>query len=306
MGCDIHFFAEYRKDANSPWEFLPAPDDGLDYEAENPEAAHPYRFGVNKTDVPGYKPGYDYRYWSPEETDPPSLRDWFDDRNYSLFGMLANVRNGRGFAGCDMGDAVEPILPAPHTRGWPPDCCPELEAERANIEHTPTWLTVAEMQAYFDRKRSESRILRGVVPGSVYEKLRDKGTLPESWSGGISGKQIVVVAPAIYDLIDKKKITHKDTGAPVEPVNSLVDVRDFPEGMFEREKEQVRMHGIMSTLRGGIETAPVDTKVRVYVRAQWTVPFDEATKRFEACLAEMVDVAGVAPENIRAVFYFDS
>lgn len=144
MGCDIHFFAEHRKDADSPWEFLPAP----------PHEA-PYRYGTCDTSKPGYQPGYDNRYEEPGVRGP--LRDWFDDQNYDLFGALANVRTRE----------LEPILPAratqpwedpDHTRGWPDDCCLELrEAYDDSDAHSRNWLTVREMLDYFDRLRSEHR-----------------------------------------------------------------------------------------------------------------------------------------------------
>tara|TARA_R110000803_G_scaffold20201_12_gene52265 strand:- start:837 stop:1295 length:459 start_codon:yes stop_codon:yes gene_type:complete len=118
MGCDIHFFAEYREDALSPWKFLPAPGSACDY-----------RYGEGDPERPGYDGhSVDRRY----------LRDWFDERNYVLFGMLAGVR----------GDA-EPVA---EPRGWPADLCPELEAERSDIEHTPCWLMVYEMQEHFARR----------------------------------------------------------------------------------------------------------------------------------------------------------
>lgn len=179
MGCDIHFFAEYRTAADQPWRFLPAPPTGHDWQkvkdlGDAYAGGPPYRYGELDPSTTGYRPGYETEY-------DDCLRDWFDDRNYWLFAMLADVRND---------GSVEPILPAPHTRGWPDDCCPELEAERVLIEHTPSWLTVREMMDYFERRR------------------------------------LAVLA--------------------------------------------------------------------------------RYTERFEACLREMVSVAGVDPENIRAVFYFDS
>lgn len=198
MGCDIHFFAEYRDDENSPWKFLPAPGDGYDYKERDRiqakggkyECAHPYRYGVTSSECP---PGYDDRWRSPEDTKPLSLRDWFDDRNYRLFGMLANVRN-YGEVTPILGEEVIGKSEGPygpeaiaHTRGWPDDCCEELEREREMIEHTPSWLTVREMLDHF--------------------------------------KQL---------------------------------------------------------------------------------PPEETPNRFEACLQEMIEVAGVSPENIRAVFYFDN
>ena len=41
-----------------------------------------------------------------------------DHRNYDTFAVLADVRNGYGFAGCDTGDGFEPIS---EPKGFPSD-----------------------------------------------------------------------------------------------------------------------------------------------------------------------------------------
>ncbi len=55
--------------------------------------------------------------WTPneyagDEGEPPlTIRyedRFYTSRNYNLFGILANVRNGRGFAGCNIGDGDLP------------------------------------------------------------------------------------------------------------------------------------------------------------------------------------------------------
>ena len=43
-----------------------------------------------------------------------------------LFAILAGVRNGYGFAGCDTGDGFRPIAPP---RGLPGDVSPEVAEE---------------------------------------------------------------------------------------------------------------------------------------------------------------------------------
>jgi len=44
----------------------------------------------------------------------------------------------------------------------------------------------------------------------------------------------------------------------------------------------------------------------VYVITEWQQGFPDYTEQFEACLREMIEVAEVGPEDIRAIFYFDS
>lgn len=109
MGTDIHVAVEVRKADGWHRAF---PDD----EAKDPwcvqEAAA-----------------------EPGETDWYKTRarvEWYRTRNYNAFAMLANVRNGRGFAGVLTGDGFVPI---DDPRGWPSDLSAEVyaltEAENA-------------------------------------------------------------------------------------------------------------------------------------------------------------------------------
>lgn len=305
MGTDIHFFAEYRDNPTAPWKFLPAPptegympgDDEPD--AEGRPKGWPYRFGTVDTTAPGYVPGYDNRHVGCGD-DRGYLRNWFDDSNYRLFGMLANVRNGRGFADIVTGERVEPIA---EPRGWPDDCCPELDEERTNIDHTPTWLTVAEMQEYFAKMREADLTVIGCISGQQYEALRDRGEMPTSWSGG--GRNIVVLDARIYDLIPPGKIRHSDGEHPaLDPSETRVDFADLPQGVTDGRKDELRTIAMFDAVRG--TTTPAETEARVFVQAIWKKSAASYFERFEHALAEMVEAAGVEPENVRAVFYFDS
>lgn len=69
----------------------------------------------------------------------------FQDRNYQLFALLADVRNGSGFAGCDTGNHIEPIsIP----KGLPKDCSAkvQLNSDDWDIDgHSHSWLTLKEL-----------------------------------------------------------------------------------------------------------------------------------------------------------------
>ena len=79
MGCDIHMYAEIRKE--NKWEKV-----GRIFEN------------------PWYSEDREESEWNTPLTDEP-----YDGRNYDLFAILADVRNGRGFAGCVTGDRFNPI-----------------------------------------------------------------------------------------------------------------------------------------------------------------------------------------------------
>lgn len=67
-----------------------------------------------------------------------NLKSIYDDRNYELFAMLADVRN------------YYDIVPICEPRGLPDDVSPEVREGFDNIwcEGTFGWLTVAELKAY--------------------------------------------------------------------------------------------------------------------------------------------------------------
>lgn len=151
----------------------------------------------------------------------------YHGRNYDVFAILADVRNGRGFAGIETGDGFVPILGFGEAalRGLPDDLSPELryaarhemglkgdlqrpacfgpeltEEEEENGEdyergvpnfgdHSFSWLTLREILDY-DWSRSTRHF--GVVSVREYKKWRDAGCKgpPESYSGGVSGPGI--------------------------------------------------------------------------------------------------------------------
>src|SRR5262249_2591595 len=115
--------------------------------------------------------------------------------NYNLFGILANVRNGSGFAGCDTGDGFVPISVP---RGLPGDVSDEVRAETnrwGEDGHSHSWFTVAELLAY---DWTQTTRLRGFVSAVNYYEWnrwrRQEGEGPDSYSGDIWGAGIEKVS----------------------------------------------------------------------------------------------------------------
>ena len=112
-----------------------------------------------------------------------------DSRNYTLFGVIANVRNSNRD-----GQRVEPIA---EPKGVPDDASPEYKklVERWGVDgHSHTYLTLAEIKAYdFEGDVQYS----GLVSEQQYEALIEEGypedpyVGPSSWAGGIGGAGIV-------------------------------------------------------------------------------------------------------------------
>ena len=82
---------------------------------------------------------------SDEWADPAN---WYHQRNYDLFAILADVRNGSGFAGAKIGDGFNPISPP---RGLPNDVSDFVRSESDEWDvdgHSHSHLTVAEVLTY--------------------------------------------------------------------------------------------------------------------------------------------------------------
>lgn len=141
--------------------------------------------------------------------------DWFqieplDSRNYSLFAVLANVRNGD--------DGVTPIcepkgqaakwervddpddpenwhhVPTGEAKLYPEDASEEVKQFMVNYMgvdgHSHTWLTLAELESY---DFEDDVIYKGIVSEAAYKKMKENGwpenpyTGPDTWAGGIGG-----------------------------------------------------------------------------------------------------------------------
>ena len=108
------------------------------------------------------------------------------NRDYDMFALLGNVRNGTASAGCVTGTRFDSI--SDH-RGVPDDISAEAKAVLSN-EHSSTWVTLSEILAFDWRKATEHQ---GYVTPQEFEKWqRNKQWQPEpeSWCGDVSGAHI--------------------------------------------------------------------------------------------------------------------
>jgi len=191
MGCDIHMWVEARNGANEPWRMVRP-----SWQCSWCEGS-----GKGRDNAPCY-----WCHGSKTESN-------FHIRNYDLFAMLANVRNGRGFAGVKTGNGYVPIS---EPRGWPQDMSGELRAHlnaaenddddssyyektRGSApgqslewpgEHSESWLTLAEIEAYFESPH-ESSIHSGYIALAHLDVFIKKGR-PEEWCGGVGGQNVRV------------------------------------------------------------------------------------------------------------------
>lgn len=184
MGTDIHMACEVRR--NGKWELV--------------------KDKVFKNSW--YVPDSKYSFQQDEFTYIP-----YDSRCYNLFAILANVRNGLGFAGIKIG---EPFNPISTPKGYPDDMCEELnrdvnnEYEEGAFDNRPTlsgdhsgsWLTLKELLDY-DWEQTHRDY--GCVNEDTYRDYIMKGIHPESWSGNVSGPSIVHISEKeMVDLIQER------------------------------------------------------------------------------------------------------
>lgn len=159
MGTDIHMIAEFRKDG--VWQTI-LDDIFVEWEGTQFEA---------QTCVP------------------------YGDRSYNLFAILADVRNGTGFAGLRTGEKFNPIS---EPKGYPEDMCKYSE-EFLSYEHSASWLTLKEI---FDFDWTQIHRNFGVVSEKAYRDHVMKGELPDSWCGDISGPDYIKISEVeMVDLI---------------------------------------------------------------------------------------------------------
>lgn len=170
MGCDIHSFAEV-KDNNGKWNVV-----------KEEVFTNPH-----------------YRKEDPQEGwNKPYQVELYSGRNYDLFAILANVRNGYGFAGVNTGEGFKPIS---EPKGLPDDISKTVKesAERWDEDgHSHSWFTVKELKEY---DWHQLTMKRGVISLDQYKIFKDTGGYPEMWSGGISGQEIITISEEDADKI---------------------------------------------------------------------------------------------------------
>ena len=173
MGCDIHIYTERKRRINNKDVWVNA-----DYFGLNPYytgACYEKKFEVIKI---------------------------YGDRNYSLFSMLANVRNeiGQQFV-CN-------------PRGLPEDSSNFVKTESDSWGcdgHSHSYLTLKELKEF--REKNKTTKYSGMMPPLEAEKV-DSGEMPEYWCGGTNQKHYVYreweyesdILKDLVDSLEKRKV----------------------------------------------------------------------------------------------------
>lgn len=256
MGCDIHIMAEVKR--NGKWE-------------------------KNVKEIFG-NPWHDKDnlQWGPELVDTPP-----DGRNYDWFSVLANVRNGYGFAGVRTGSGFDVIS---EPKGVPKDASPEwLEVvERWSVDmHSKSWLTVDELESFNWDQTSDKE---GVITLKQYSELRSTpNARPNSWSGWAGGGNILIVNTKTADII----LDH-DSNIPI-PIDELDDI----DKVYDASNIESVLDSIVS---GGVPASNYDIKVKYYWKVSYRDWFKWQIKNTIEPLRELANEF----EDARIVFGFDN
>lgn len=143
MGCDIHLFVEGKRSVKGEVKWVSG-----DYFSKNPY------FGAFEGE-PEYK-----------------VTHLYDDRDYRLFSILADVRNYTG------------IIPIDGPRGVPEDSCQDIKEQYeywGSDAHSASYFTLAELEAYASKKIKTK--YSGLVHESEVEKPL-RGESPSMWCQG--------------------------------------------------------------------------------------------------------------------------
>lgn len=185
MGADIHMWAEVRQSDGS-WAKVGPVFPNEYYDPKRPT-----------TTEDGYT-------WNAPTTDHP-----YDSRNYRLFAILGNVRNGYGFAGVITHKPVEPFFAE---RGVPQDASPEYKAEVESWDcdgHSHSYATLAELKAAPWDSVGLEQI--GFLDTKEYERIRGTNEYPEQWCGNASGPFVQKITADVYEREYRNVIEDKAT-----------------------------------------------------------------------------------------------
>ncbi|MHA1408871.1 MAG: hypothetical protein ACTSQY_00885 [Candidatus Odinarchaeia archaeon] len=173
MGTDIHLYVEIKK--NGKWEKVKK---GLRSERYNPNND----------------------YFSKEKF--RNGERIYNTRNYVLFAFLANVRNGKGFAGRDTGNIIVPIsFPKGIPLNVSEDIIQDIDSWGLNA-HSISYLDLSELKKGCEDSKNMTLVKRGAVDIKGFKEFKRDGCPKEWWSDIIGSKIVFISNNEMQKLID--------------------------------------------------------------------------------------------------------
>lgn len=212
---------------------------------------------------------------------------FYSGRNYNLFSILANVRNGSGFAGSKTGDGFVPIATP---RGVPEDACAEYKEVVAVMDgdgHSHSWFTVAELMAC---DWTQETLLSGIV--NLHELGRWKlNGRPDQWSSMISGQGIKIFPTPKLESIESCFANGANWWtlyhSPADPFGNLEKLDD--------EKWSQTLANIQAKF--GCD--------RPHFQVAWKRKYYQVASEFLSETLPRLWRCG-SPDNVRITFFFDN
>lgn len=196
MGCDIHLYVEKRR--GERWVSLAGPI----RECQCTEKSFVSSTGQIEW-LDHQCP--DSRCWNCHGSGM-AHSSWYSTRNYDLFAILADVRNGRGFAGVLTGGFFDPL---DEPRGLPEDASSLVarQSEGWGMDgHSHSWFTLQELQIAF-QTWGKSNWHVGYVNDEEYRYFKTYGK-PNNWEIFTSSMKFKEIAnEEMEKLVNEEKPT---------------------------------------------------------------------------------------------------
>ena len=256
---------------------------------------------------------------------------FFHGRNYDVFSILANVRNGYGFAGVRTSGGFNPISDG---RGIPADLGEEIRSHLKRLgydvvdggleyhrdgeeeddlyetmsrerdgywslgEHSFTWVGLDEIINY---DWSQTVMKEGWVDPVEFQRFRETGR-PNSWAGGVSGAAVEhITAADMARRIDDGEILFED---------GALDEVDKGLGLPARPQWTTSLQRAMSdwSLPEGSTGAAIRERLHIVCSIQWEERYAEAVGA--SFWQDVEALKSIAPDGdyskVRLVMGFDS
>lgn len=201
MGTDLHLYVEKYDKERGRWNIASGPNPLIKQklgwakhfrekgDAESIEQAEKYEIEAARIAsgeaLKDIESKFDFEWYAPR-----TFEGWlYDGRNYDLFAILADVRNGHGFAGVITGEGFNPIC---SPRGLPKDVSYDVEMSiNDECYHSLSYIYLKELLEYnWDQVTTK----QGMVSMNTYAEWKKEGGPPKSYSGGVSGPKVLIVS----------------------------------------------------------------------------------------------------------------
>ncbi len=150
--------------------------------------------------------------------------NWDGNRHYLLFAVLADVRNGFGFAGSYRHEPLRPIVE--DQRGYPDDLDVDHDLHWLG-DHSHHWLLGSELMAW--TKLDRSLVFGGIISREEFDKWDGK-TPPVCYCGMITGPGVVVIediASAVRCHLSVNEHPNTTTAVSAEPIKDWTHIRIY-------------------------------------------------------------------------------